>query len=457
LQKEGDELKKLNITEAIDEIGITKRTWFVFGLLGITMLINNYVFGLASYTKAQIAKEWHLTPVQTGAVSSWMLLGLVVGSSFSGLISDRFGRKKTIIGAVSIFAIISPFVYLAPDFTTYSILRFITGCGIGATMPVCLTLMSEYAPVKRRGVLITSTMAFYLFGGVVTGSVALNVIPNYGWRMMYLLGSVALILVVPLAAFLRESPIWLATHGREQEALETVKALEKSAGKEPSGWSIEDLVISPPMKKSGLAALFVPEYRKQTIGLWLLYFFCCVVLYSIMAWMPTLLYTVKGLSLSLSYKFAMSQNVAASIACVLTGLVADKIGRRGNVYLGYILVILALPLLAFANSTMVLFLGVFCVGFAINYVLNSVQPILTEYYRPEIRNTGVSFASAFGRIGGFAGPLLIGFLKQQGLSFQATILCLLIPVLVGMLIIKFLVTEETKGKKAYGEILNSEV
>ena len=158
----------------------------------------------------------------------------------------------------------------------------------------------------------------------------------------------------------------------------------------------------------------------------------------------------------MSYKFAMSQNFAASIACVLTGLVADKIGRRGNGYLGYILVIVVLPLLAFADSTMAIFLGVFCVGFAINYMLNSIQTILAEYYRPEIRNTGVSFASAFVRIGGFVGPLWIGVLKQQGFSFKITILSLLIPALVGMFIIKFLVTEETKGKKACGEILKRE-
>jgi putative MFS transporter len=289
-------------------------------------------------------------------------------------------------------------------------------------------------------------MSFYVLGGVVTGTTAIYVIPQYGWRMMYLIGGLAFIVVLLLAAFLRESPLWLVSHGRAQEAIVTINAMEKSAGRAATGWTKDNIVVQPPMKTSGVAALFAPEYRRQTIGLWVMYFMSCIMLYSIMAWMPTLLYAVKGLSLKLSYSFSLSQNVAASIACVVTGLVADKFGRRANIYIGYALIILIFPTMAFANGLWALFVTVFCVGFAVNFMINTAQPIIAEYYRPEIRNTGVSFATGFGRFGGFIGPLWIGVMKQNGYNFQAIIMSLIIPAFLGMLIVKFLVKEETKGK-----------
>lgn len=441
-----NKLKKIKITEFIDDIGVTKLTMVIFVLLGLTMIMDNYEFGLAPYTMPQIAEEFNLTSVETGSIASWNLLGIVIGGMAAGLLSDRFGRKKVVMLAAFIYSVLTPLVYFVPDFTWYCIIRFIGGLGLGAALPVCITLMSEYAPTKRRGVLITSTMAFYLFGGVITGTAAIYVIPAYGWRMMYLIGGAAIIVLILLAVFLRESPQWQITHGKIDEAIDTMKALEKSAGRAVTEWTKDDIYVPPPAKKSGVTALFTPEYRKQTIGLWLMYFLSCCVLYSIMSWMPTLLYTVKGLSLKMSYIFSFSQNVAASIACVVTGLMADKLGRKVNIYLGYSLIVLILPLMAFANGLQTLFLTVLAVGFAINYALNTAQPIIAEYYRPEVRNTGVSFASGVGRFGGFVGPLLVGLMVQKGFNFQTITMLCIVPALLGMLVVRFLVTEETRGK-----------
>lgn len=439
-------MKKYYISEVIDEIGISKLTWLVFSLVGLTMILDSFEFGLAPYTMPQIAKEWGLTKVQTGSISSWGLLGLVIGGAIAGFLSDRIGRKKTLVIACCIYSIFTPLIYFAQSFEMYAILRILGGIGMGAALPVSITVMSEFAPTKRRGIFVTSVMAFYVAGGILCGMAAIFIVPKFGWRFMYLLGGISLIQVFVLAAFLPESMHWLLSKGRVKEVIKTIQVMEKSVKGSATEWTNESFSVLPPINQGGVRALFSPEYRRQTIGLWLMYFMGCTTLYAIMMWMPTLLYGIKGLSLSKSYSFSLSQNIAAGIANVGTGYMADRIGRRRNGYLGFILSILIIPTLAFASGEMQLLLSVFFVGFVINYAVNTAQPIIAETYRTEFRNTGVSLATSFGRLGGFIGPLLMGLMQQMGVGFKATIMSLVIPAVLGIIVILLLVRHETKGR-----------
>ena len=95
-------MEKFTISEAIDSFGLNKYSWKVFFLVGIAMICDGFDYSAVSYTMPQISAEWGLTSLETGSLSSWSMIGLVIGGIISGLLADKIGRRKTLIGMVII-------------------------------------------------------------------------------------------------------------------------------------------------------------------------------------------------------------------------------------------------------------------------------------------------------------------------------------------------------------------
>ncbi|GAB6156595.1 MFS transporter [Desulfosporosinus burensis] len=436
--------KKSTISEIIDSLGVSKYTFTVYLLVGLALLFDGYDYMIVAYTMPQMAKEWALTKVQTGSLASWSLLGLMIGGIFSGVISDRIGRKKTLAFFVAFYSILTMPIYFAPNFEVFAILRVIAGMGLGACIPIAVTMMSESAPTKNRGYFISSIMAFYVLGWVIAGIVAIYIVPVYGWRVCFLTGGIPALFSIVLLFKLNESPHWLLSKGREKEALELIKKMEISAKGVASDWAPGSLIVPPAFKKVGVSAIFSPEYRKATMTIWTIYFMGSVVIYGITGWLPTLL-VGAGYGLVKGYSFAVLQNVFGMIGGLCTGYVADIIGRRKNVIMGWGFTAIAILLLGVAgNQWQVVVFGV-VVGFAMNWALSGTQPLLAEAYPTEFRTTGVSWAQAFGRVGGFLGPIVAGYVQQMGVGFTGTFVFFAIPPVIACLVAFFFVVE-MKGK-----------
>ncbi|MTI84246.1 MAG: aromatic acid/H+ symport family MFS transporter [Firmicutes bacterium] len=438
-------MNKVMISEVIDNLGISKFTFKIYFLIGLVLLFDGFDYMIVAYTMPQISGEWGLTLVQTGSLASWSLLGLMIGGLFAGIISDRIGRKNILIFSCLAYSILTFSIYFALNYETFAILRILVGFGLGACIPVSVTLVSEFAPTKNRGFFTSSIMAFYIMGWVVAGIVATYVVPVFGWRICYLVGALPALYVLILAFFLNESPHWLLSKGREKEAINVISIMEKTVKGEASDWKEGDLVAPPPPKSFGIKAIFSSEYRLATINLCVMYFMGSLVIYGITGWLPSLL-VEKGYGLIKSYSFAILQNLFSIVGSLVTGYIADIIGRRKNVILGWTFTAIAVVLLGYAtNQWQVVFCGVL-VGITMNYGLSGMQPLLTEAYRTEFRNTGVACTQAFGRIGGFCGPVAAGFVQQMGLDFTGTLIFFAVPSLICS-IVALLFVRETIGER----------
>ncbi|WP_211230002.1 MFS transporter [Desulfovirgula thermocuniculi] len=409
------------------------------------MILNGFVQMIVSYTMPQISKEWALTKVQTGSLASWTLLGLLIGGAIAGIISDRIGRKKMLILACIVYSIFNLPIYFAQNFETFAVFRILSGIGIGACIPVSATINSEFVPTKSRGAFVASTFSWLVAGWVLSGLVAIPVVPAMGWRFCYLLAVVPVVYALILAALLPESPHWLVSKGRNAEAVGVIRAMERAARGSAREWSPEGLLVPPPPKSVGVAALFSREYRLATVGLWIMYFMGCVIIYGVTAWMPSLLYE-KGFSLAKSYAFAALQNVASIIANAVTGFVSDRVGRKRNIIFGFALAAVAVAVLAGATGQWFILAACMFLGFANNFALTAVQPLLAETYRTEFRNTGVAMTNAFGRIGGLLAPIMAGYVQQLGVGFSGTMLWFIAPCIIAILAAVFFIRYETTGK-----------
>ena len=437
-------MDKTSISEIIDGLGVTKNTFKIYFLVGLTLLFCGFDYMIVSYTMPQMTKEWALSKVQTGGLASWSLLGLMIGGIMAGVISDHIGRKKTLAIFCAVFSLLTFPIYFVQSYQAFAILRIFGGIGFGACIPVAVTLMAENAPTKNRGYFISSIMSFYVLGWVVAGIVAIYVVPLFGWRVCYLVGGMPVLYTFVLMTALPESIHWLLGKGREKEAIEVINRMEISAKGQAIKWEPGSLITPPPPKKVGVSALFSGEYLKVTLALWIIYFMGSVVIYGINGWLPTLL-VGKGYGLVRGYSFAVLQNVFGMIGGICTGYMADIIGRRINVIVGWVSTAVAILLLGVASNQWQVVVCGMLVGLAMNWGLSGTQPLLAEGYPTEFRTTGVSSAQAFGRVGGFLGPIVAGYVQQMGVGFTGIFIFFAIPAIIASFIAMFFINE-TKGK-----------
>lgn len=436
-------MNKTTISQIIDELGVTKYTFKVYLLVGLTLIFCGFSYMIISYTMPQMAAEWSLTKVQTGSLASWSLLGLMIGGMIAGVISDRIGRKKSLAIFTLVFSLLTFPIYFVNSFQAFAVLRILGGIGFGACIPIAITLMAENVPSKNRGFFTSSIMSFYVLGWVVAGIAAIYVVPAYGWRVCYLLGGVPAIYAFVLMATLLESPHWLLGKGKEQEAIKVIQSIETVAQGKAKEYEPGSLIVPPPQPKVGVSALFSPGFRKATIILWIIYFMGSVVIYGINGWLPTLL-VGKGYGLVKGYSFAVLQNVFGVIGGLVTGYMADIIGRKTNSIMGWVATAVSVVLLAVASNQWQVVLCGALVGFAMSYGLNGTQPLLAEAYPTEFRSTGISWAQSFGRIGAFLSPILAGYLQELGVGFTGIFIFFAVPAVVAALMAIFVT--ETKGK-----------
>ncbi|MGC7872514.1 MFS transporter [Desulfosporosinus sp. SYSU MS00001] len=437
-------MEKMSISQIVDGIGLSKYTFKIYFLIGFALLFCGFDYMVVSYTMPQMTKEWSLSKVQTGSLASWSLIGLMIGGIIAGVISDRIGRKKTLAFFCLLFSLLTFPIYFVHSFEAFALLRILSGIGFGAVIPVAVTMLSESSPTKNRGYFTSSIMSFYVLGWVVAGIAAIYIVPAYGWRVCYLVGGMPIIYAFILLFVLPESSHWLLGKGREIDAIQEIIHMEITAKGQAGKYAPGSLVIPPPPSKVGVSAIFSVDYRKTTIALWIIYFMGSVVIYGINGWLPTLL-VGKGYGLVKGYSFAVLQNVFGMIGGICTGYAADKIGRRINVIFGWVFTAAAILLLGIAlNQWQVVICGML-VGLAMNWGLSGTQPLLAEGYPTEFRTTGVSWAQAFGRVGGFFGPIAAGYVQQLGVGFRGIFIFFAVPAVIAAFIALFFIAE-TRGK-----------
>ena len=395
--------KNYTISEVIDSLGVNSFTWAIFFFLGMSMVFDGYDYMIVSYTMPQISAEWGLNKVQTGSLSSWSLFGLILGGAISGIVSDKIGRKKTLVSAIAMYSVLSIPIYFAQSFEQFAFFRVCAGIGLGACIPVVTTIFSESTPTNRRALFITFGMAWMIVGWVLGGLIPTLLVPLYGWRICYLIGGFPLLYAIFIGFKMHESAYWFANKGRKAEAVEILKYIEHKATGKTTDWDPNALIVPPAPKIVGPKALFSKDYRSATAGVWITYFCGCFIVYGINAWLPSLMLE-KGLKLTSAYGLAIANNAAAVIANCSTGFVAEIIGRRPNLIMSYLIGGVSIIIMAFVGGGFyaILAANIF-MGFAINYAITAVQPLMAESYPTEFRNTGVAWCQAFGRLGRRAG------------------------------------------------------
>ncbi|AEX24007.1 MFS transporter [Vibrio sp. EJY3] len=419
-------MSNINVNEAVDNAKFNQFHWKVLFWCTLIIIFDGYDLVIYGVVLPKLMSQWNLDPYVAGMLGSAALFGMMFGAMGFGMLSDKLGRKKTILMCVVLFSAVSAINGLASTPWQFGILRFIAGLGIGGVMPNVVSLMTEYSPKKSRSTLVALMFSGYAVGGMMSAGLGIWIVPRFGWEIMFFLAAVPLALLPLMIKYLPESLTFLITQNREQEARELLAKVEPSCDINQDSV----LVVSSAAKaQAPVLELFRDGRMFSTLMFWTAFFCCLLMVYALGSWLPKLM-SVAGYGLSSSLMFLMILNVGAIIGAVGGGWLADRFSLRSVLVCFFILGSISLIMLGYNNPTWVLYTLVGIAGAATIGSQILLYAYVAQYYPTNIRSTGLGWASGVGRNGAIFGPMVGGTLLAMALPHQVNFLVLAVPGII---------------------------
>jgi len=420
----------VNVQTLLNEHPFSPFQWVIFALCFFIVLLDGFDTAAIGYIAPSLIKEWGVSKPALAPVLSAALFGLAAGALLAGPLADRLGRKAVLVGSVLIFAVACLASGFAPDLTTLSALRFVTGVGLGAAMPNAVTLMSEYCPDSRRATLTNAMFCGFPLGAAFGGFLAAWMIPNFGWRSVLILGgAVPLVLVLLLVVLLPESVRYMVANGQPVERIRAV--LARIAG--PAVQAAKRFVLTETAAhsdaKSGIGVVLSAPYRVGSLMLWLAYFMGLVIFYALINWMPVL-FKDAGIDPKTGTLIAALFPLGG-VGAVFFGWLMDRYNANRIIATGYALTAVSIWAIGQAAGQVGwLVVVVFVAGTIMNTAQSSMPALAAAYYPTRGRATGVAWMLGIGRFGGIAGSFLVAELSARQLSFGDIFAVVAIPGII---------------------------
>ena len=402
---------RVPVAARINRLPVTGFHRCMMWVLGFVFFFDQGDINTLAFASPAIMKFWNIPVTTIALFNSATFAGMFVGSVLGGVISDRIGRKRALVGTTIFFASCSLLNAFAWDTATLLVTRLLTGVGISAMTVVGIAYISEIYPAKKRGSFQGWVMTFGLAGVPCTALVARLVVPlgTWGWRLIFVWG--ALGLLFPLfAGALEESPRWYENHGRLEEADAVVDRIEArvraEAGELPP---IETLEVVATPGRGRFADLFGTACLPRTATLVCTWICLTLGFFGFTSWVPTLL-VAHGFSLVHSLSWTTAMTVAAMPGAALAGLFSDRWDRKWSI--AVVALLIAVCGVFYGATFRIGFIIFF--GFLVEMFLHTSMPLTYAYtaesFPSGVRNSGTGIAYGAGRLANIFGPLVIAFL-----------------------------------------------
>lgn len=392
-----------------------------------------------------VAEEWGLDRTTAALLGTSNLVGMAIGAFVWGGLADRYGRKKAFSATLLMFSIFTVLGALSPNFGFFVAFRFLAGVGLGGCIPVDYALVGEFTPAKLRGRVLTAMDGWWPVGAALSFFISGAVIATTdNWRLIL----VVMILPAMLVYFVRrsvpESPLFLASQGREAEARAVIDALVVRTGARHRDYRILAMSEKPTPWWQQVVALW--RYSPSlTATSWLLFITVLLVYYLALTWLPSIL-ADAGMAQSAALFTTAVMALMGLIGVVIAALLVERVGRKWLLGIsaplsGVVLVIMARTLDVPGAA-----IGwVLCFGVIVQIAIPVLYAYVSELYPTELRASGFGWASTMSRLAAGFGPLLFAALwPVVGLSALFTAATIL--VIIAMLVMARF-APETRGRE----------
>ncbi|TEA27145.1 MFS transporter [Candidatus Schmidhempelia bombi] len=375
-------------------------------IVGISWLFNALDIGLFSFLLTAIKQDWGLSSNQLTYIVNINSVGMVIGACLFGLYADSRGRKPVLIFTLILFSIFSGLCAFAWNFTSFIILRFIMGIGLGGQLPVILTLISEQAPLAEKDKIISLIEVFWSFGIIFSTLIGyfLLSIAAISWQTVMLLMATPALYAFYLAYNLMDIP-------RYQKP---------------------NLLKNPKMVEFKLGYLFNSKYRKNTLMLWIVWFCIIFSYYGLFLWLPNIM-IMKGIGFVQSFKYIILITIVQIPSYFSVIWLIRYVSGKLILIMYLIGTLISAELFGNADSMMELLsygslLSFFNLGaWAALYIHT------TEQYPSFIRATGIGATVSIGLIGSILGPLMAKWLMANAVPIPSIFSVFSIAILIAVL------------------------
>lgn len=354
---------------------------FVWVFAWFALVLDVMDWQLLSVAAGDILKEFSFPKAAMGLLLGAPLLGAGLGGLVSGWLSDKFGRVRVMVYCLAWYSVFTVGFAYANSFESMLALRILVGIGLGAQWGVGNTLVAEVMPARIRIMCSAVIQTGFAFGPMLAAYSAKTILPVYGWRPLFYVGAIGLVMAVVAKIAIPEPEAWLKRRNEAKAGL---------------------------VKMGHLPHLFQGHLKVNTICAFGLVWFTLLAYWGGMSWIPNWLATDRGMSIVKSMDFLMWLNVGGVIGYITFAFIADRWGRKPPAYVALVASFIAVIL--FVNikdpTAMLIFAPIY--SFITYPIFGLYGGYMSELFPTEVRATAVNGIYNLARLTAFFAPSVMG-------------------------------------------------
>jgi putative MFS transporter len=394
-------MQTVNAGARLDRLPTSRFHYRMLGLIGGGMFLDAFEIYLQGAVLAALLSTGWSTPAMNANFISVTFAGMVVGAWAAGILGDRYGRRFSYQANLLIFGLASLCGAAAPSMEWLIAARFIMGVGLGAEIVVGYVTIAELVPPASRGrwgsalAVITNSSLF------VSALIARLVIPNIGWRWMFVIVGIGALIVWQLRKSMPESPRWLEAHGETDEAERVLRGIEAEV-EQSTGRKLEPVsslaATRPSNTADKLSELFSSSMIKRTITGSVILITLNTAIYGFIAFLPSFM-VKQGLTITTSLNYITLMSFGGPVGALMGMWLADRLGRKPSMIVFSLFAICFGAIYPNLVDPTYVTIG----GFALVTSIYVLVAIAWSLYVPElfptvIRMRGAGFCNTLGRL-----------------------------------------------------------
>ncbi|MDB5774905.1 MAG: major facilitator superfamily 1 [Herbaspirillum sp.] len=397
----------VNTGARLDRLPICSFHRRIMFLIGIGMFFDGFDIYIAATVLGATLHSGFSTLAQNALFVSATFLGMMIGSFMTGFLGDRLGRRFTYQFNLMLFGGASILAAFAPNMTVLILLRLAMGIGLGAENVVGYSTLTEFAPAQVRGKWLGGMAVFVVSGLPAAALLGTFVIPAFSWRAMFILGGIGAIVVWYMRKSLPESPRWLESVGRFDEAEALMQKIEAEAQAVSGKPLPEPAAPAAAAPSRELASLWAPPLLPRMLVGCVALVVINTLLYGFITWLPTF-FVKQGLTVATSFQYSMLMSIGAPVGAAIGALTADRWGRKPTIVISSLAAIVFGFIYPFVSDPVLLPV----IGFALTVPIYVLVALLFAIYIPELFPTEVrlrasGICNTVGRGATIATPFLV--------------------------------------------------
>jgi len=393
-----------NLLSRLNRMPITRSVVGIIIIVTLIGLCEAFDIGIVGSIITVLKKPWHLNAAKLGLLGISSTVGVVVGLIPSGFLADRFGRRRVVILGVIFFSVITFLGAFVGNFSELLLIRFFAGIGEGAILPMPYLILSEFIRSKRRGVTVGYTNGIQTAAYLLPNLVGLWAISRFSsdvsWRVLFGIGIIPMLLLIPIYLWLPESPRYLLKKNKQENVRQFVEKLEDQA-KLPHDSSIVDprvleVLAKGVVKQRSFSRLVRPPYLSRGLVTASQYLGGLILFYIMLVFGPSIMIS-KGFGSGNALLFISIMMGLAGFGSVAQGYLSDYWGRKRILSVYFMLAAIGCLLMAFFSGYVLLAAGFLTAFFGLG-VYPVSKMYIAEQYPTKIRGEGVYLNEMTGRL-----------------------------------------------------------